>query len=58
VESALPLLDKQENALLSKDLDVLLRYKLGELPGNLKTKAEKLCQWREVKDQPSPMIEP
>jgi hypothetical protein len=27
-------------------LDVVLRYKLGELPGALKTKADKLCQWQ------------
>jgi hypothetical protein len=41
-ESALPLLEKSENDLRAKDLDILLRYKLGELPGNLKTKADKL----------------
>ena len=44
--------------MLSKDLDILLRYKLGELPGNLKTKAEKLRRWQELKDQPSPIPEP
>jgi hypothetical protein len=57
-ENALPLLEKPENSLLAKDLDVLLRYKLGELPGNLRTKADKLSQWQEVKDQPSNMLEP
>jgi hypothetical protein len=57
-ENALPLLEKPENSLLSKDLDVLLRYKLGELPGNLKTKADKLSRWREVKEQPSIMLAP
>jgi hypothetical protein len=57
-EGALPLLEKPENSLLAKDLDILLRFKLGELPGNLKTKAEKLCKWREIKDQPSLMLEP
>jgi len=57
-ENALPLFEKLDNALLSKDLDVLLRYKLGELPGNLKTKAEKLRRWQELKDQPNPVPEP
>jgi hypothetical protein len=44
-ESALPSLEKPDNFLLAKELDILLRYKLGELPGALKTKADKLCQW-------------
>jgi hypothetical protein len=57
-DNDLPLLEKPENSLLSKDLDVLLRYKLGELPGNLKTKAEKLRRWQEVKDQPSITLQP
>jgi len=57
-ENALPLLERPEISLLVKDLDVLLRYKLGELPGNLKTKAEKLSRWREVKEQPSILLEP
>jgi hypothetical protein len=57
-ENALPLLEKPENSLLAKDLDVLLRYKLGELPGNLKTKADKLRRWQELKDQPIVMLEP
>ena len=57
-ENALPLLEKPEISLLAKDLDVLLRYKLGELPGNLKTKAEKLRRWQEVKDQQSLALEP
>jgi len=39
-ESALPLLEKPENSLLAKELDILLRYKLGELPGTLKTTQE------------------
>jgi hypothetical protein len=30
-----------------------IRLKLGELPGYLKTKAEKLRLWKEIKDQPS-----
>jgi hypothetical protein len=57
-ESALPLLEKAESSLLAKDLDVLLRYKLGELPGNLKSKADKLKRWREVKDQQILALEP
>ncbi len=57
-ENALPLLEKPEISLLSKDLDILLRFKLGELPGNLKTKAEKLRRWQEVKDQQSLALEP
>jgi hypothetical protein len=52
-ESALPLLEKPEISLLAKDLDILLRFKLGALPGNLKTKADKLRRWQEVKDQPN-----
>ncbi len=57
-ESAVPLFEKPENLLLAKDLDVLLRFNLGELPGNLKTKVEKLRRWQEVKDQPSLTPEP
>jgi hypothetical protein len=41
-ENALQFLEKPEHSLLAKDLDVLLRYQLGERPGNLKTKADKL----------------
>jgi len=36
--------------LLVKELDILLRFKIGELPGNLKTKNDKLARWREVRD--------
>jgi len=57
-ESALPLLEKPEISLLAKDLDILLRFKLGALSGNLKTKADKLRRWQEVKDQPNIMLEP
>ena len=49
-ENAAPLINKPEKDLLVKDLDALLRFKLGELPGHLKTKAEKLARWRQVKD--------
>jgi hypothetical protein len=44
------LFNKPEKDLIVKDLDALLRFKLGELPGNLKTKADKLARWRQVKD--------
>jgi hypothetical protein len=44
-------LEKPENSLYAKELDALLRFKLGAMPGNLKTKADKLRQWQEVKDQ-------
>ncbi len=37
---------------------VLLRCKLGELSGNLKTNADKLRWWQEVKDQQSSALEP
>ena len=57
-ESALPLLEKPEISLLAKDLDILLRFKLGALSGNHKTKADKLRRWQEVKDQPNIMQEP
>lgn len=49
-EHAAPLFNKPEKDLIVKDLDALLRFKLGELPGNLKTKADKLARWRQVKD--------
>ncbi len=57
-ESARPLLEKPEHTLLSKDLDILLRYKLGELPGNLKTKSDKMQRWQQVKDQQVVALEP
>jgi len=57
-ENALPLLNKPENTLLSKDLDILLRYKLGELPGNLKTKSDKLQRWQEEKNKPNSILAP
>jgi len=57
-EAAVPLLDKTDNSLLSKELDILLRYKLGELPGNLRTKNEKLQQWQVEKEKPALPFKP
>jgi hypothetical protein len=57
-EAALPLLSKPEHTLLSKDLDILLRYKLGELPGNLRTKNEILQRWQMEKEKPGSPLKP
>ena len=57
-EAALPLLSKPEHTLLSKDLDILLRYKLGELPGNLRTKNEILQRWQMEKEKPGSPFKP
>jgi hypothetical protein len=44
--------------LLSKVLFILLRYKLGELPENLKTKSDELWCWQEEKDKPNAILAP
>ncbi len=57
-KAAVPLLDKTDSSLLSKELDILLRYKLGELPGNLRTKNEKLQRWQVEKEKPALPFKP